>query len=116
MRVCESLIGIHTQENKTGEEATKPTLVQGFRFKMINPFVCKTANIHQPHPNTIRESDVCLTASGQEKNLQFPNGWLFSIHGSIVFFFSRSPTALGSHESQSQLSHPPHPVLLISRP
>lgn len=33
--VCESLIGIHTQENKT-RKATKPTLVHGFGFMMIN--------------------------------------------------------------------------------
>lgn len=110
MRVCESLIGIHTQENKTGEETTKATLVQGFRFKMINPFVCKTANIHQPHPNTIRESDVCLTASGQEKTLQFPNGWLFSIHGSIVVvFFPEVQLHLGIINPSRSCHIPPTP-------
>lgn len=40
--MCESLIGTHTQENKTEAAAAKPTLVQGFRFKTINPFVLKT--------------------------------------------------------------------------
>lgn len=42
-RECESLIGIRTQENKTEAAATKPTPVQGFRFKMLNPFVYRTA-------------------------------------------------------------------------